>query len=199
MCSPPPREKANQPYVWRGLETDVLNIVSSDHAPYLFNDAEHGKLRGLKEGFKKVPNGVPGLEVRLPLLFSEGVGKGRFDIHRFVALTATTPAKLYGLAPRKGSIAVGADADIVIWDPDKQVTITQDLLHDAMDYTPYEGIEVTGWPAITLSRGEAVWRDGKFLGKPGRGKFLPRALSPMVKPRGQFWSGFDPNTGTYTG
>ena len=198
MCSPPPREKANQPYVWRGLATDVLNIISSDHAPYRFNDAENGKLRGLKEGFKKVPNGVPGLEVRLPLLFSEGVGKGRIDIHRFVAITATTPAKLYGLAPRKGSIAVGGDADLVIWDPDKKVRISQDVLHDAMDYTPYEGIEVTGWPAVTLSRGEAVWRDGRFLGRPGRGKFLPRALSAMVKPRGQFWSGFDPNTGTYS-
>ena len=87
----------------------------------------------------------------------------------------------------------------MIWDTQKKVKITQAILHDAMDYTPYEGIEVTGWPAVTLSRGEAVWRDGKFLGTPGRGKFLPRALSPLMTPRGQFWSGFDPNTGTYTG
>jgi dihydropyrimidinase len=199
MCSPPPREKANQPYVWHGLASDVLNIISSDHAPYRYEDAQHGKKVGLTDGFKKVPNGVPGLEVRMPLLFSEGVGKGRIDIHRFVAITATTPARLYGLAPRKGSIAIGADADLVIWDTQKKVKITQAILHDAMDYTPYEGIEVTGWPAVTLSRGEAVWRDGKFLGTPGRGKFLPRALSPLMKPRGQFWSGFDPNTGTYTG
>jgi dihydropyrimidinase len=177
----------------------VFQIVSSDHAPYRYDDVENGKLRGAKEGFKKVPNGVPGLEVRLPLLFSEGVGKGRIDIHRFVALTATNPAKLYGMSPRKGSIAVGGDADIAIWDPNKPVTISQDLLHDAMDYTPYEGIAVTGWPVITLSRGAVVWRDGKFLGKAGQGQFLPRDLSPMVKPSGNLPSGFDPSTGTYRG
>jgi dihydropyrimidinase len=120
-----------------------------------------------------VANGVPGLEVRLPLLFSEGVGKGRITLERFVEVAATAAAKLYGLYPRKGTIAVGADADIAIWDPDKKVRISHEMLHDNMDYTPYEGREVTGWPVLTLSRGRTVWRDGEVLGTPGQGRFLP--------------------------
>ena len=126
---------------------------------------------------------MPGLEVRLPLLFSEGVGKGRFDIHRFVALTATNHAKMYGLYPRKGSIAVGCDADIAIWDTGREVTIEQGMLHDAMDYTPYEGRKVTGWPVTTLSRGEVVWHDGKVTAERGRGQYLPCAKIART-PRG---------------
>ena len=172
MCSPPPRDAANQEFVWRGLADGTFDVLSSDHAPYRYDDPE-GKMRGGKDTpFHKVPNGVPGLEVRLPLLFSEGVGKGRFDIHRFVALTATNHAKMYGLYPRKGSIAVGCDADIAIWDTGREVTIEQGMLHDAMDYTPYEGRKVTGWPVTTLSRGEVVWHDGKVTAERGRGRYL---------------------------
>ncbi len=175
MCSPPPRDAANQEFVWRGLADGTFDVLSSDHAPYRYDDPE-GKMRGGPgTPFNKVPNGVPGLEVRLPLLFSEGVGKGRFDIHRFVALTATNHAKMYGLYPRKGSIAVGCDADIAIWDPKREVTIEQGMLHDAMDYTPYEGRKVTGWPVTTLSRGEVVWHDGKVTAERGRGQYLPCA------------------------
>ena len=172
MCSPPPRDAANQEFVWRGLADGTFDVLSSDHAPYRYDDPE-GKMRGGKDTpFHKVPNGVPGLEVRLPLLFSEGVGKGRFDIHRFVALTATNHAKMYGLYPRKGSIAVGCDADIAIWDTGREVTIEQGMLHDAIDYTPYEGRKVTGWPVTTLSRGEVVWHDGKVTAERGRGRYL---------------------------
>ncbi len=175
MCSPPPRDAANQEFVWRGLADGTFDVLSSDHAPYRYNDPE-GKMRGGPgTPFNKVPNGVPGLEVRLPLLFSEGVGKGRFDIHRFVALTATNHAKMYGLYPRKGSIAVGCDADIAIWDTKREVTIEQGMLHDAVDYTPYEGRKVTGWPVTTLSRGEVVWHDGKVTAERGRGQYLPCA------------------------
>lgn len=172
ICSPPPRDAANQDFVWRGIETGTLDVFSSDHAPYRFDDPEGKKNQGENAPFTKVPNGVPGIEIRLPMLFSEGVGKQRISLNQFVAITATNPAKIYGLYPRKGTIAVGADADIAIWDPDKPVTISIDMLHDNLDYTPYEGREITGYPILTLSRGEVVW-DGKDpKGTPGRGQFL---------------------------
>jgi dihydropyrimidinase len=141
--------------------------------------------------FKTIPNGVPGIELRMPMLFSEGVGKGRITLGQFVAITATNPARIYGLYPRKGTIAVGADADIVIWDADLEVTITHDILHDAMDYTPYEGQRVKGWPVLTLSRGEVVWDGVEARGAPGRGVFLPCDLPEPAKPIGRFVAGFD--------
>jgi dihydropyrimidinase len=190
MCSPPPRDKANQELVWRGLETGLFEVFSSDHAPYRMDSS--GKLRaGAAPHFKQIGNGVPGLEVRLPLLYSEGVRTGRLALEKFVALTATNAAKLYGLYPRKGTIAIGSDADIAIWDPDREVTIAQSMLHDAMDYTPYEGMRVTGWPVITLSRGETVWDDGEAKGKPGRGQFLPCDAPPAARPLGRLPHGFD--------
>ena len=121
---------------------------------------------------------MPGVETRLPLLFSEGVNKGRIDLGTFVALTATNPAKLYGLYPRKGTIAVGADADLVIWDKDREVVITNDKLHHNCDYTPYEGLSVRGWPAVVLSRGEVVVEEGKLLAQPG-----PGPVPPLRPPR----------------
>jgi dihydropyrimidinase len=184
MCSPPPREAANQESVWQGLQSGVFEVFSSDHAPYRF-EGPGGKVAGMKAGgFKKVPNGVPGLEIRLPMLFSEGVLKGRIDLNQFVALTATNHAKLYGLHPRKGTIAVGADADIAIWDPEIERTITKSMLHDAMDYTPYEGRKVTGWPMTVLSRGEVVVEKGEPVAKIGRGQFLPCDKPDAARPRG---------------
>ena len=121
-----------------------------------------------------MPNGIPGVAARLPILFSEGVAKGRISLSEFAALTSTNHAKMYGLYPRKGSIMIGADADIVLWDADKKVRLTQDLMQHGSDYTPYEGMEVTGWPVKTLLRGEVVVDDGRIVGKPGRGQFLPR-------------------------
>jgi dihydropyrimidinase len=176
MCSPPPRDHAAQASLWRGIEDGTFDIVNSDHAPYRF-DAE-GKLRaGPKPPFRKVANGVPGIETRLPLLFSEGVVKGRIDVSRFVALTATNNAKLYGLHPRKGTIAVGADADIAVWDPEKRVTIRNEILHHNFDYTPFEGFEVQGWPETVLSRGEIIVAHGKLCAQPGRGRFLEQSTS----------------------
>ncbi len=193
VCSPPPRDAANQEHVWRGLETGAFQVFSSDHAPYRFADPAGKQQHGTHADFHKVANGVPGLETRLPLLFSEGVGKGRITLNRFVEVTATAAAKLYGLYPRKGTIAVGADADIAIWDPDKAVTISQEMLHDNMDYTPYEGRTVTGWPVITLSRGAVVWRDGQIEGAPGQGRFLPCDLPDAAKPLGRDVHGFNPS------
>jgi dihydropyrimidinase len=172
ICSPPPRDEHHQRAVWRGLANGTFQVFSSDHAPFRYQDPR-GKLAGGPDAhFSRIPNGIPGLETRLPLLFSEGVGRGRIDLRRFVDLTATAPARLYGLYPRKGSIAIGADADLVLWDPRREVTVRNADLHHNVDYTPYEGMSLTGWPVVTISRGEIVCRDGELLGVPGRGSFL---------------------------
>ncbi|MFD2816783.1 amidohydrolase family protein [Paracoccus aerius] len=136
VCSPPPRDKASQEACWEGLEQGVFDIYSSDHCPFRFND-DKGKLNPPgKTSFRHIPNGIPGIAMRLPILFSEGVMKGRIDISRFVALSSTNHAKTYGLYPRKGSITIGADADLSIWDPAVQRRITHDDLQDGCDYTP---------------------------------------------------------------
>ncbi len=131
-----------------------------------------------------MPNGIPGVETRLPILFSEGVGKGRITLNEFVALTATNHAKTYGLYPKKGTIAVGSDADIAVWDPLRKTTISQSLLHGGSDYTPYEGIDVTGWPVSTMVRGQFVVRDGKLVGKENAGAYVTRGKSELAKPAG---------------
>ncbi len=198
MCSPPPRDAANQKIVWQALCDGVFDVFSSDHAPYRYDDPQ-GKLKaGPNAHFKQIANGVPGLEVRLPLLFSEGVGKGRITLAQFVALTATNAARLYGLYPRKGTIAVGSDADFAIWDEHKRVTISQSMLHDAMDYTPYEGRHVTGWPVITVLRGAVVWRYGEFTGRRGGGEFLRCATPPALDAARSLPTGFDPVSGEFS-
>ncbi len=182
-CSPPPRDHAAQQAVWTGLKNGTFQVFSSDHAPYRFDAS--GKLpRGDKTTFKEIANGVPGIELRLPLLFSEGVRQGRLDLNAFVALTATNHAKLYGLYPKKGTIAVGSDADIAIWDPDRETTITTGMLHDNVGYTPYEGRRLRGWPVTVISRGRIVVEDGTLAAERGSGGFLPCALSEAAKPSG---------------
>ncbi len=175
VCSPPPRDKASQEACWEGLRTGVFTLFSSDHCPFRYED-EAGKLapRG-RTSFRWVPNGIPGVGARLPILFSEGVAKGRMDVNAFVAVTATNHAKTYGLYPRKGTIAVGSDADIAIWDPGKRMTISNANQHHGADYTPYEGFEVTGWPVLTMVRGQTIVRDGELVGAPA-GVHLPRSL-----------------------
>jgi dihydropyrimidinase len=183
ICSPPPRDKANQQVIWDGLIDGLFTVFSSDHAPFSYDDPRGKKPGGREVAFRHVPNGIPGLETRLPLLFSEGVLAGRITLERFVELTATNPAKLYGLHPRKGTIAVGADADLAIWDPEREITLTNAALHHATDYTPYEGMRIRGWPVTTLSRGEVVWDGQRPQGVPGRGQFLRCAPSEMARPR----------------
>jgi dihydropyrimidinase len=183
VCSPPPRDVASQQAVWDGLASGTFHVFSSDHSPFRFDGPAGKKSHGTEAPFTKIPNGVPGIETRLPILFSEGVNKGRIDLATFVALTATNPAKMYGLYPRKGTIAVGSDADLVIWDHDRDVTISNDLLHHNCDYTPYEGMSVRGWPAVVLSRGEVVVEEGKLLAEPGQGQFLKCDLSALARPR----------------
>src|SRR5215813_374801 len=182
-CSPPPRDHAAQQAVWTGLKNGTFQVFSSDHAPYRFDAT--GKLpHGDRTTFKEVANGVPGIELRLPLLFSEGVGLGRIDLNAFVALTATNHAKLYGLYPRKGTIAVGSDADLAIWDPERETAITASILYDNVGYTPYEGCRLRGWLVTVVSRGRVVVEDGKLAATRGSGAFLPCALSEAAKPSG---------------
>ena len=184
VCSPPPRDRDGWDAIWEGLRTGVFQTFSSDHCPFVY-DSPEGKLNPKgKQSFRYVPNGIPGVETRLPILFSEGVSKGRITLEQFVALTSTNHAKIYGLYPQKGSIAIGADADLVLWDANRTVTISQDLLHHGSDYTPWEGYEVKGWPVKTILRGAVVFDDGKVVGKPGGGRFLKRALSPYAVPNG---------------
>ncbi|KQW39960.1 dihydropyrimidinase [Rhizobacter sp. Root404] len=179
ICSPPPRNRENQQVIWNGLADGLFTIFSSDHAPFRY-DAPEGKRPGGQEvAFRHVPNGIPGIETRLPLLFSHGVLDGRITINRYVELTSTNPAKAYGLHPRKGTIAVGSDADLVVWGATPR-TIRNADLHHAVDYTPYEGIEVQAWPALTLAGGDIVWDGSAFHPRTGRGQFLRRARPSLL-------------------
>ena len=180
-CSPPPRDSASQEAVWEGFKDGTLGVYSSDHAPYRFD--ETGKLpKGDQTGFKDMANGVPGIELRLPLLFSEGVMAGRITVEQFVALTATNHARMYGLAPQKGSIAIGADADLALWNPERETHVTASMLHDNVGYTPYEGRTLRGWPEIVLSRGRVVVRDNVLNAERGSGRYIARGKpEPMQR------------------
>lgn len=179
VCSPPPRDKTSQDACWEGIEQGVFDLFSSDHCPFRFDDPE-GKLseKG-KRHFRWIPNGIPGVATRLPILFSEGVMKGRIDINRFVAVTSTNHAKLYGMYPQKGTIAIGSDADIAIWDPRKKVTLTNEILQHGADYTPYEGLEIQGWPVHLLVRGQTIMEDGCLINE-ARGEYQSRKRSNLV-------------------
>ena len=182
VCSPPPRDHASQDAIWEGIRTGVFQTFSSDHCPFRYDDPQ-GKLSAKgRSSFRWVPNGIPGVETRLPILFSKGVGEGRITLNEFVALTSTNHARMYGLYPNKGSIAPGFDADLVLWDPNRRETISQTLLYHGADYTPYEGLAVTGWPVVTILRGEVVAQEGRILAPKGGGRFLKRGLSPFAHP-----------------
>jgi dihydropyrimidinase len=190
-CSPPLRTVGDQEALWAALARRDLQVISSDHAPYAYD--ETGKLKhGPASTFKQIANGLPGLEVRLPLMFDAMVSRGRMSLTDFVDLTATQPAKIYGLYPRKGTIAVGADADIVLWDPARTQTLQAATLHDRTGYSPFEGRSVTGYPTTVLRRGEVIIENGRLLAKPGSGRFLGRDAGPAAEPRGVFPPEFEP-------
>lgn len=177
VCSPPPRDKASQDACWRGIENGTFDLFSSDHCPFRYND-EHGKQTPLgRTGFRHIPNGIPGVELRMPILFSEGVLKGRIDLPRFVALTATNHARAFGLYPQKGTIAIGSDADLAIWDPEAEYTVTHADLHDNADYTPYEGITLKGRPETVILRGKVMIEAGVLTGTKGDGRY--QAATPI--------------------
>ena len=181
ICSPPPRTSKDQEKIWLGIKTGVFQVFSSDHAPFRFGGNQGKQVEGSQTKFCNVPNGIPGIETRMPLLMSKGVLENRIDIQTFVSLTSTAPAKIYGLYPRKGTIAPGSDADIVIWDTKKKFTLSNSLLHHNVDYTPYEGMELNAWPKSVISRGELIVDKGNLTAKHGRGIFLKSGLPLPAK------------------
>jgi dihydropyrimidinase len=184
ICSPPLREVADQEALWQALQNGTLTTISSDHAPYRMD--ETGKLaKGPNPTFKETANGMAGLELRLPVLFDAMVKKGRLGLQQFVRLTASEPARIYGLAPRKGTIAVGSDADLVIWDPERRTRIEHGTTRDGSGYTAYAGREIDGWPAQVIRRGQIIVRDGTLEAEPGSGRFLPRAGGAYAAPTGR--------------
>jgi dihydropyrimidinase len=170
VCSPPLRDSSNWQPLWNGLATGHLQTVATDHCPFNFK----GQKEMGRDSFAAIPNGVPGIETRLYLLYTAGVAGGKIGLNKFVDLVATAPAKLFGLYPDKGTIAVGGDADLVVFDPTVAHTVSAATLHQRVDYTPYEGFAAKGAVAAVLSRGEVIVEKGKFLGTAGAGKFLPR-------------------------
>src|SRR5687767_4934985 len=171
VMSPPLRPKETQARLWRGLAFNDLQAISTDHCPFCMKEQ-----KTLGEGdFSKIPNGAPGIETRMSLVYDGGVRTGRISLNRFVELTSTSPAKIFGLFPRKGTIAPGSDADIVVFDPEKQVTLSVTTLHMKVDYNPYEGRQVTGAPETVISRGRVIVDGGQFTGRAGAGEFLKRS------------------------
>jgi len=180
VCSPPPRDKENQQAIWDGITSGVFQTFSSDHCPFRYDDPQGKQMPKGRTSFRWVPNGIPGIETRLPILFSEGVSKGRISLQKFVELTSTNHARIYGLYPRKGSIGVGFDADIVLWDAKLKTTIRQADMRHGADYTPWEGFETTGWPVMTIARGRVVADHGRIVGEKGAGDILSRGKSSLV-------------------
>jgi len=172
ICSPPLRTQAQQDGMWSYLRSGVISIISSDHCGYTFDGAVGKGRHGRDADFSLIPNGMPGLGTRLPVFYDAAINSGKLDLTDFVRLTATTPAKCYGLYPEKGTIAPGSDADLVLWDPNRVVTITNDLFQSNIDYTPYEGLTVRGWPTKVFLRGTLAMEEGKLVAMPGAGKYL---------------------------
>jgi len=182
VMSPPFRDKVNQDSLWAGLAAGSLQVVASDHCAFTTKQ----KRMGLGD-FTKIPNGTGGLEDRMPVLWTKGVRTGRLTMNEFVAVTSSNAAKILNLYPRKGAIAVGADADIIVWDPNKTKKITAKSQASAIDYNVFEGFEVTGVPRYTLSRGEVVFIDGKITAEDGRGRFVERKPNPPVNQALSSW------------
>jgi dihydropyrimidinase len=171
VFTPPLRTADNLPKLWEGLKTDNLQVVSTDHCPFCFEDQ---KVLG-KDDFTKIPNGGPGIENRMQLIYNHGVNEGRISLNRFVEITSTAPARIFGMYPKKGTIAPGSDADIVIWDPNAEYTISASTHHMRVDYSMFEGFKVKGNARQVLSRGEVIVENGNYVGRVGRGQYLRRA------------------------
>jgi dihydropyrimidinase len=171
VYTPPPRPREHQEHLWRALRNDVLSVVSTDHCPFRFD----GQKTLGRDDFSKIPNGGPGIEDRMMMLHTFGVRTGRLSLNRWVELTSTTPARIFGLYPRKGTLAVGSDADLVVFDPERRVTLSARTHHSRVDYNLYEGTEVQGAPDVVAVRGTIVVENGELTGTPGDGRFVRRA------------------------
>ncbi len=171
VCSPPIRAPEHREALWEAVTRGEIQQVASDHSPFRYGDQ---KTQG-RDDFTRIPNGVPGIETRLPLLFTGGVHAGRFSANRFVELVSTNPAKIFGMYPRKGSLEIGADADVIVLDPAREVEIDHTKLHSAMDYSPYQGTRVRGFPTWTISRGEIIAERGQPDAERGRGQLVQRS------------------------
>lgn len=175
VMSPPLRDKKNWPVVWKALKDNDLQVVATDHCAFFMSQKELGK-----ESFAKIPNGAPGVEARMSLMYTYGVVNGKMDLNKFVQVTSTNAAKVYGMYPQKGTIAIGSDADLVIFDPKVETTLTKSILHENVDYTPYEGFKLKGYPVVTISRGTVIAKDGEFVGKEGAGRFIKRSAPVLI-------------------
>lgn len=176
ICSPPLRPAGNPAGLWHGLANNYLQTIGTDHCPFFYD----GQKNLDYSDFTQIPNGLPGIEARLSLIYTFGVGQKRISLNRWVELCCTAPAKTFGLYPRKGSLMPGADADIVIFDPQRELTLSSALMHERVDYTPYEGFPLRGYPETTLVRGQIMVQDCEFIGSPGWGQFLPRPSSEQI-------------------
>ncbi|HLJ82169.1 MAG TPA: amidohydrolase family protein, partial [Ktedonobacterales bacterium] len=177
VCSPPFREKADQEVLWQAVNNNELQVISTDHCDFWMQGGTNGRPAGKELGkgdFSKIPNGVPGIEDRMMVLYTHGVRGRRISLNRWVELCCTNPAKLFGAYPRKGVIAPGSDADIVVWDPDAKLTLSTKTSHQRTDYNLYEGMEVMGVPSVVLSRGRVLVQDGQWKGEQGAGRFIHR-------------------------
>jgi len=192
VFGPASRESVNVGSLWDFFKRGVLDVVTSDHSPLNYDDTRGKKANGDDPTPEQIPNGIPCVESRMSILFSEGVVKGRIDAPTFVGLTSTNAAKMFGLYPKKGTIAIGSDADVAIWDPNLTYTVRNGDLNHAVDYTPFEGMQLTGKAITTLLRGQVIWDNGKYLGSEGQGQWQPRKPYDWVRPTGHFPSGYDP-------
>jgi dihydropyrimidinase len=176
VCSPPLRTAADNAALWRALAAGEMQTVGTDHCPFFFAGQKDLGAPAAPPAFDRIPGGMPGIESRLALLYTYGVGAGRLSLQRWVEVCCTAPARTFGLAGRKGALTVGADADVVIFDPGREVTISRTILHENCDYTPFDGCRLKGYPVLTMLRGRVIARDGVFVGEPGEGRFLARGL-----------------------
>lgn len=180
ICSPPLRKQADQEALWQALGQGVFQAVGTDHCPFFYEGTKNlGRSLDDPPPFTQIPGGIPGIESRLALLYTYGVGAGQLSLAQWVEACSSGPARMFGLYPRKGCLDVGSDADVVIFDPEKRVTLSVEILHEHVDYTPYEGMALKGYPVATLVRGQVVAREGRFVGKQGGGMFMRRGL-PMI-------------------
>jgi dihydropyrimidinase len=168
VMAPPLRTQEDRASLWAGLASGEVNTVATDHCPFFFATQ---KTRG-RDDFTQIPGGAPGIETRLPLIYTYGVLTGRLSLEGWVDVCCTAPARQFGLAPRKGTLSIGADADIVIFDPDRRMTLSDEVLHHNVDYSPYDGWEVVGYPVTVLSRGQVIVRNREFVGQAGWGRFV---------------------------